>query len=172
MGVVPSRQDAVATAADTFSYEMYKAGVRAHSGCLSQFTINYILDKPHLTQLVVENESGKDLDEAVANWKAVRQVSDPAKGIEYVLDEKGYCEAIIFSVFLDRAVEENALRDAANAVKNEADFLCANIDAFKAVDGITPMTKMSGLSASERLAFARDLETEFGKNHPVAKGVG
>lgn len=153
----------------SFSFDQYEARVFSTSGSPSQKTIQHMMQCEYPSYLITHHEdTSEGFDNAIAAWRGIHSATDPEKISQYILDEKGYCEAIIFSVFLSAGENEDLGMKIFGEVNSEVGFLSSTMDQWvRAADQIDFATSMKNLSFSDRRQLREDFEAVFKSNHPV-----
>lgn len=164
--------------ADNFDLNCYWADWCLNPESISYKSIEFFKQFEIPSQILVDI-ADKDavFQWSVNAWKSANYAVDPSKSAQDALDEKGYYEAIIFSVFMIQTSSEQYGYELVKKVSAETNKLCSMISGWvKNTDGIDKKMdikngKIKDLSAGDQKAVRKYLEDTFSKEHPALNGI-
>ena len=163
---------AEAAAIDDFSLDQYRADLYTDTDSMCNQSISYMLaDKNPSDTMVALLDNKPTFQTGVTSWKAIHMVSDPTYIAQGMLDEKGYYEAIIFSVFVAQQSSTDYVYDICNQITSDANKIISLVDkwvtATDGMDGVSSAKKqkMSALSADTKSKLKDFIFGEYKKEH-------
>ena len=115
---------------------------------------------------------------SVAAWKGANYIVDPSKIAQGSLDEKGYYEAIIFSVFMAQTSDEQYGYEFVKKMHAETNGMLSQISNWvKKTDGLQTKVdikngKIKNIPANDKKKIKEYLEKSFSEDHPLLSDAG
>lgn len=154
-----------------FNLYTYRADLYTKSDTVCNKIINNMLEAVYTTfpsRVVVDYlDNEKDFQKKANEWKALNFVTKPSGVVDDILDEKGYYEAIIMSVFYaEQAQNDDVLYDAVKEVNAESNKLISMITKYlKEVESVEFIGdhKMSNFSKDVQKDIKKELQMSLKK---------
>ena len=155
-----------------FDLSIYRADNYLKNDCPSDRMIKDMMRFSYPSQTLVDDLNKSSFQKKVDQWKKVHMVTKPSNGVKDQLDEKGYYEAIILSVFVSQTDNKNYMLDCSKKVSSEVN---ATFKAMKKVMEESDKVEMSKISKNQILSHMTSAQQEeirnsfggeFAKNHP------
>lgn len=126
------------------------------------------------SQLIVYNLNEEEsFQNKVSAWKGIHYANSPSEISEGGIDEKGYYEAIILSVFVSQATIEHKSFDFGKKITSEINTIFSNMNEWVdesdqlELEKVSKNQIISTLSIEEKERIEKYLKREFKDNHPA-----
>ncbi|MCM1256943.1 MAG: leucine-rich repeat protein [Roseburia sp.] len=168
-----------ARAGEDFVLECYRADycMNPATGTYNDFASlgQYEIPSDLMVRLLDENSTFQN---SVKAWKTANLAVSPSQIAGGMLDEKGYYEAIIFSVFMEQTGSRDFLYDIQKKAVSETNRMISQVEKWvKETDGLDAKIdirngKISGLSLKDKEKVQKYLSEAYENNHPALKKIG
>ena len=124
------------------------------------------------SELVRVSQADGDFKATINAWKATHLITNPSGAVQDQIDEKGYYEAIILSVFSEQYKNDDYLFDVSKQVISDTNKILSNINRIiKETDAIDRVmvrksTFIRDTPIEEQLALRQYLCDSFEEAHP------
>ena len=161
---------------DNFVWDLYKADLYLRPGSVSNKNIAYALSAKMPAEVVTDHLTNNAIfQNSVGAWKAVHMTTDPSQITKNMLDEKGYYEAIIFSVFIGQQDNKEYISGICTSVSTETNQMISSIEKWvKESDNIdiNRDIKIGSLSFDTQQNLKDYLKASYIKKHPFLDNTG
>lgn len=160
---------------NSFCFDTYKADYYVDDTCsinagIEMMTIRGIT----FYDLYYTIENDKTFENEIKVWKGIHLAVNPANIGKEALDEKGYCEAIIFSVF--KSKQNN--QDMSNALLKETLSTTSSLTTMVSkwakssisID-VTGNTKLSSLTSTQKTKLKEEIDKLYSSEFPILAGT-
>ena len=162
---------------NNFSLDIYRADYYLENGTPANNAVQSMLSLIYPSQTIVDELNKRSFSKKVAAWKLAHFATSPSEIIDGKLDEKGYYEAIILSIYVSQADNSMFLYDQTKKINSEANAILKNISEGvkqkSIIDNLSKISKnqkISSLSSKEQDAIMKKCEELFKENHPILDG--
>lgn len=157
-----------------FNLYTYRADKYLEHDSVCNKTIQNMMTMIFPSQLIVYNLNEEDAFQNEVNaWKSIHYAKSPSEIAEGGIDEKGYYEAIILSIFVSQSTAEHNEFDFGKKTALETDTVLSNMknwveesDQFE-LEKVSKNQTISTLSIEEKDEIEKYLKKEFSDNHPL-----
>lgn len=160
-----------------FDLDIYRADRYLKESTPSNKAIKSMGSLSYPSQTIVNAlENDGSFEKKVTAWKAAHFATSPSDIINGKLDEKGYYEAIILSIFVSQSDNSSFIGDQVKKINSEANVVLKNVSKWvKESDAIeaSKISKdqiLSALSTDEQKAIQKYCAGLFEENHPLLDG--
>ena len=162
-----------------FDLDVYRADIYLKNGTPANNAIKSMQSFSYPSQTIVDALDSKDssFQKRVEQWKAVHYATTPSGIINGKLDEKGYYEAIILSVFISQSENSNFFVDQVDKINSEVNTIFKNVsDRIKQNDNmeisrIKMDQNLFALTGKEKEELIKYCEELFKENHPLLDNI-
>ena len=157
-----------------FNLYTYRADKYLEDDTVCNRIIQNMMTATFPSQIIVNGlNEDSSFRNAVDSWKAIHYAKSPSEYAEGKIDEKGYYEAMILSVFVSEATSEHYAFDVGKKVSSDTNKVLSNMKKWVKesdqleLDKLSKNQSISSITNEEKETIKTYLAGEFENIHPV-----